>query len=83
MTKSARLDQLFKYFPAISCLNIQRDTSFIGVVSKPVQAFLRVRDVTPETAHPARRVTPGSLNLDDVGAQVSQYLAAQETLFVS
>lgn len=66
----------------LGCLNIKGYSSFAGVKGPPQEALLRIRLVMIEGADAPGGVTTWSLNLDNIGPKVSQYLATQKSLLI-
>ena len=65
-------------FTAVWGLKVQGDAPFIEVGVEPEEGFLGVRDVLIEGAGVAGRTTARGLDLDHIGTEVAQHLAAEE-----
>ena len=71
-----------KDFAAFCRLQIERNAALIIIEAEPVETFLGIGLVPVERPKSPRGVASGPFDLNDVGAQIAEYFAAQKAEFV-
>ena len=76
------LGQSLEDFSAIRGLQVQGNATLVEIGEEPEEGLLGVRDVLVEGTDVAGGVAAGALDLDHIGAEVTQDLAAHEPFLI-
>src|SRR5262249_35085671 len=77
-----RRRQKFKKPSAGGSLQVEGNPALGGIVVPEGQTALRVREVVEERSHPAAGLAAGGFDLDHIGSEIAQKLAAELAFFV-
>src|SRR5262245_19595559 len=75
------LRQPIKQLSAFVGFEVERDASFVAVLGPPVERAIGIRLILEERSELSRGRAAGRFDLDDVGAEVAENLAAEQTAF--